>query len=183
MNALLPEIEARRARRALDERLIPEEVVQRMLAAATLAPSCNNNQPWRFVAVRRTEELDKVRENLSGGNYWARKAPLILLVLTQPELDCRLDDRREYALFGTGLAVGNMLLQATREGLIAHPIAGFKPVPLKEALGIPPELILISLVIVGYPGEESGLSEKHRAQEHSPRSRKPLSEVVKYERW
>jgi nitroreductase len=183
MSDLLPEITARRARRALDERPILEEVVQRMLAAATLAPSCFNNQPWRFLLVRRAEELETVRANLSSGNYWARKAPLILLVLTQPELDCRLDDRRDYALFGTGLAVGNLLLQATREGLIAHPIAGFKPVPIKEALGIPPELILITLVIIAYPGGESGLSEKHRAQEHAPRSRRPQNEVVKYERW
>jgi nitroreductase len=183
MGELLHEIETRRALRALDGRPIPEQVVARMLTAATLAPSCNNNQPWRFLVVRRPEELGKVRDHLSSGNYWARKAPLIVLVLTQPELDCRFDDRRDYALFGTGLAVDNLLLQATREGLIAHPIAGFKPVPIKEALGIPPELILITLVIIGYPGDESGLSEKHRAQEHSPRTRKPLTEVVKYERW
>jgi nitroreductase len=183
MNDLLPEIEARRARRALDERAIPEEVVQRLLTAATLAPSCFNNQPWRFLPVRRAEELEIVRANLTSGNYWARKAPLVVLVLTEPELDCRLDDRRDYALFSCGLGVENLLLQATREGLIAHPIAGFKPAPIKEALGIPQELILITLVIVGYPGEEAGLNEKHRAQEHAPRSRKPLSEVVRYERW
>jgi nitroreductase len=167
----------------MDQRTVPEQIVERLLTAATLAPSCNNNQPWRFVVVRRAEELEKVRENLSRGNYWARKAPLIVLALTQPELDCRLDDRRDYALFAAGLAVANLLLQATREGLIAHPIAGFKPVPIKEALGILPELILVTLVIVGYPGEESGLSEKHRIQEHSLRDRKPLNEVVKYERW
>jgi nitroreductase len=183
MSELLLEIQTRRALRALDGRPIPEETVERMLTAATLAPSCFNNQPWRFVAVRRPEELEKVRDNLSGGNYWARTAPLIVLVLTQPELDCRLDDRRDYALFGAGLAVENLLLQATREGLIAHPIAGFKPVPIKEALGIPQELILITLVIVGYPGDESGLNEKHRALEHSPRSRKGLNEVVKFEKW
>jgi nitroreductase len=108
---------------------------------------------------------------------------VVVAVLTQPELDCRFDDRRDYALFGAGLATGNLLAQATREGLIAHPIAGFKPVPIKEALGVPPELILITLVILGYPGEESGLSEKHRVQEHAPRERKPLTEVLRYERW
>ena len=183
MSKLLAEIETRRARRALDERPVPEEVLLRILTAAALAPSCNNNQPWRFLAVRRTEELQKVREHLSGGNYWAKKAPVVVAVLTQPELDCRFDDRRDYALFGTGLATGNLLAQATREGLIAHPIAGFKPVPIKEALGVPPELILITLVILGYPGEESGLSEKHRVQEHAPRERKPLTEVLRYERW
>jgi nitroreductase len=183
MSRLLSEIETRRARRALDTRPVPEEVVERLLAAAVLAPSCNNNQPWRFLVVRREAELAAVRESLSGGNYWAKKAPLIIAVLTQAELDCRLDDRREYALFGTGLAVANLLAQATGEGLIAHPLAGFKPMPIKEALGVPPELILITLVIVGYPGDEAGLSEKHRAQEHAPRERKSLAEVARFERW
>lgn len=183
MSGLLPEIERRRALRALDPRPVPADVLERLLGAAVLAPSCNNNQPWRFLAVQREAELNLVREALSTGNYWAKKAPLVILVLTQPELDCQLSDRREYALFGTGLAVANLLAQAIREGLIAHPIAGFKPVPLKEALGVPPELILITLVIVGYPGDESGLNEKHLALEHSPRVRKPLSEVVRYERW
>lgn len=183
MGRLLPEIEARRARRAIDDTSIPAEVVERIITAATYAPSCNNNQPWRFVVVQRQEELEKVKESLSEGNYWAKRAPLIVLVLTQPELDCRLDDRRDYALFGTGLAVENLVLQAFKEGLIAHPIAGYKPVPIKEALGIPQELILITLIIIAFPGAESFLSEKHLAKEHSPRTRKPREELIRHDRW
>jgi nitroreductase len=108
---------------------------------------------------------------------------VIVLVCTKPEIDCRLSDRRDYAFFSTGLAVENLILQATREGLIAHPIAGYKPVPLKEAFGIDPEMILITLVVIGYLGEESHLSDKHREQEHSPRDRKPEGQVIMYNRW
>jgi len=67
--------------------------------------------------------------------------------------------------------------------LIAHPIAGYKPVPLKEAFGIDPQMILITLVVIGYPGEESHLSDEHRELEHSPRDRKPESQVIMYNRW
>ena len=113
----------------------------------------------------------------------ARKSPLIVLVLTEPDLDCRLSDRRDYSFFSTGLAVENLVLQAVGEGLIAHPIAGFKPEGIKDALGIPQELVLLTLVVVGYPGDEAHLNEKHIALEHSPRDRKPPEEVIHYEHW
>ncbi|MEI6875926.1 MAG: nitroreductase family protein, partial [Spirochaetota bacterium] len=46
---LLPELVERRARRAIAPDPIPEETVTRILEAASLAPSCFNNQPWRIV--------------------------------------------------------------------------------------------------------------------------------------
>jgi nitroreductase len=183
MSALLKEIETRRARRALSDQPIAPEVLARIMTAATYAPSCFNNQPWRFVVVTQDPQLQAVKAVLSSGNYWAARAPAIVVVLTAPELDCRLSDRRDYALFGAGLAVGNLMTQATAEGLIAHPIAGYKPETVKDALGVPQELILITLVILGHPGDEGHLNEKHLALEHSPRDRKPEAEVIHYERW
>jgi nitroreductase len=153
------------------------------MTAATYAPSCFNSQPWRFLVVNQEKELAVVKDNLSGGNYWAKKAPVIVLVCTKPEIDCQLSDRRDYAFFSTGLAVENLILQATTEGLIAHPVAGYKPVALKEAFGVDQEMILLALVVIGYPGEESHLSDKHREQEHSPRDRKPESQVIMYNLW
>ncbi|MBN1834298.1 MAG: nitroreductase family protein [Spirochaetales bacterium] len=183
MGEILKEIELRRARRALSDKPVPREVVERIMTAATWAPSCFNNQPWRFVVIQAERELETVRGFLAGGNYWARRSPLIVAVLTEPELDCRLSDRRDYSFFSTGLAVESLVLQAVREGLIAHPIAGYKPEEIKEALGIPRELVLLTLVIIGYPGDESHLNEKHVALEHSPRERKPMDEVIRYDRW
>jgi len=66
---ILKEIDARRARRAYDERPVGSDVVDRILAAATLAPSCSNKQPWRFVVVDREPGLGRVRESLQPGNY------------------------------------------------------------------------------------------------------------------
>jgi nitroreductase len=182
-NEILAEIETRRARRALSEKPIPEDILARIMTAATYAPSCFNNQPWRFLVVNRERELEIVKENLSSGNYWAKKAPVIVLVLTKPDLDCRLSDSRDYAFFSTGLAVETLILQATKEGLIAHPIAGYKPLHLKEAFGVDSEMILITLVVIGYPGGEAHLNDKHRELEHSTRERKPEDQVIMYNRW
>lgn len=183
MPDLVPEVLARRARRALSYRPIGEEVIGRLLEAATLAPSCSNNQPWRLVAVSGAERLEKLKTALSSGNAWAQRSPCIVAAVTNPDLDCRLSDRRDYAFFDVGLAVQNLILQGTREGLTAHPIAGYKPEVVKEALGIPEEQIVITLVVLGHPGDEAALSDKQRADEHAERKRKPMDEVVMHDAW
>jgi len=183
MAELLEPIEKRRAYRALSEKKIPGDVVQRILKAATFAPSCFNKQPWRFVAAESEEALQKIKTALPDGNYWVKKSPLIIMALTKNDLDCRLSDNRNYAFFDVGLAVENLILQAVSEGLIAHPIAGYNPVKIKEAFQIPDEYILLNLVIAGYPGDDSHLSEEYREKERSPRERKPMEEVVTLNEW
>ena len=174
-----PVIEARRARRAISDRPIPSEVVDALIQAAHLAPSCGNNQPWRFIVVDEPEALSEVKAALSGGNYWAKPAPVIVAVASQRNLDCLIPDGREYYLLGCGLALAHLLLEATDRGLIAHPIAGFKQAAVREALRVPKEFTVIALVILGAPTEDlSGLSEKHRVEEQAPRNRRPLGEVA-----
>lgn len=183
MAGLLKEIDERRAKRALSDTPIPEEVTTRLLTAATYAPSCFNSQPWRFMAVTDKGALEQLHASLTGGNYWAKKAPLLVVLATKPSFDASLSDGREYALFGCGLATGNLLLQATSEGLYAHPMAGFDPLVVKEAFAMPEDYIVINLIAVGYPGSLEGLSEKHVAAEQSERSRKPEEEVVCRNSW
>jgi len=183
MTIVVSAIEGRRARRALSSEPIAREDIESLLAAAHLAPSCNNSQPWRFVVVEEPTMLDKVKEALPGGNYWAKPAPVILAVASRRDLDCTLSDSRDYFLFGCGMAVGNLMIQATSMGLIAHPIGGYKPEIVKAALGIPEAYVLITLVIVGHPGDATQLSDKHRAIELGSRDRRPLDKVVSWNRF
>jgi hypothetical protein len=68
------------------------------------------------------------------GNDWTKPAPAIITVTSQRDLDCTLSDDRDYLLFGCGMAVGNLMIQATQMDLIAHPIAGYNPVKVKGIL-------------------------------------------------
>lgn len=179
----LPEIDKRRAYRALSDKPVPEEVISRIMSSAAKAASCANKQPWRFIVVNEPDLLDRVKEHLSSGNYWAKPSPFIVAVCTQQDYDVQASDGRNYAFFDTGMAVGSMLLQGVREGLYTHPIAGFSPPPVKEILEIPEDVTLLTLVIFGYPGDVSGLSDKHRESEESERSRKSMDEVVGYGKW
>jgi nitroreductase len=148
-----------------------------------LGPSCFNNQPWRFVVVNERRKLEALHDSLAGGNDWMKKAPAIIVLATKPDLDARLSDRREYALLGCGLAAENLMLQAFKKGVVGHAIAGFDPLVVKARLGIPGDYIVITLIALGSPGDETHLSEKHLALEHSPRHRKPGSEVICWNGW
>ncbi|MFW2367970.1 MAG: nitroreductase family protein [Desulforhopalus sp.] len=183
MSGLLKEIEERRAKRAITDQEVPADVIGRLMSAATLAPSCHNSQPWRFMVVTEQPGLEKLHESLTGGNYWAKKAPLLVVVATKTSFDAKLSDGREYALFGCGLATENLLLQAVKEGLYAHPMAGFDPLMVKKAFKIPDDYIVINIVAIGYPGSFDGLSEKHVVAEQSERERKPAEMVICHNSW
>ena len=183
MGELVREIEIRRAKRALDEKEIPKEMIGRIMTAATYAPSCFNNQSWRFLVATSDGALEKIHQALSDANYWVKKAPMVVAVVTKPDIDCQLSDRRDYALFDCGLATENLMLQAFKEGLYGHAIAGFDPLKIKTAFDIPDEYIVITLVAVGFPDGDSFLNEKHKTLENSPRDRKPESEVICYNQW
>ncbi len=167
----------RRALRALDTGPVPKDVVDDLVEAMRLSPSCNNNQPWRVIVAREPTALETVKSSLSRGNVWATRSPLIMVVCARLDDDCKLSDRRDYYLFSTGLAVGEMMLAATEHGLIAHPIAGFNAVDLKQKLGIPDDHVLITLVICGYPGTDTSLlSEKQLMTQGKRPERKPVGE-------
>jgi len=176
-------IAVRRARRALTTEPVTRQEIETLIGAAHLAPSCFNSQPWRFVAIDDAETLTGVKAAMPGGNYWTNPALAIIAVVSRPALDCQLSDKRDYYLFGCGMAVGNLMIQATQMGLIAHPIAGYKPVKVKEILEIPEDWVLITLVIIGRPGDPKMLSEKHREIELGPRDRKPLERVMNWNRF
>jgi nitroreductase len=183
MTELLHEINKRRSYRAFSDKKITEDSIKRIMTAATFAPSCFNNQSWRFLVATEDEALNRVFGALSEGNYWFKHAKAAVVVATKPALDCMLNDRREYALFDCGLATQNLMLQGFKEGLYAHAIAGYEPLKIKEAFNIPDDYIVITLIALGYPGDDSYLNEKHKGLEHSGRDRKPESEVICYNNW
>ncbi len=172
-------IQARRAYRSLEPVEITEELVRDLAEGARLTCSCFNNQPWRFVFCYAADVLKKLHGAMSKGNAWTGAASMIIAVFSRKDLDCLIRGR-EYYLFDTGMATAFMILRATELGLVAHPIAGFNEDSVKEILGIPEEMRLITLVIVGKHSETIGplLSEKQVESERKRPERLPLEEFA-----
>jgi nitroreductase len=176
---LMDSIEMRKSYRAFDPVEITDEMISELMYSASRAPSCNNNQPWRFIFVREEKILDKVKDTLTRGNYWGKRASAIIALVSRPDLDCQTDGRN-YNLLDSGMAMGFMLLKATEMGLASHPIAGFDQKAVKEILNIPNDYELLPLIIIGERSDDLDLLEKdrHKESEVKRSKRKPMEEVM-----
>ena len=181
---IIQAIRERRAYRSLEPVKITKELAKDLARSAQLAPSCFNNQPWRFVFVYEPETLKNMHAALSPGNEWAQSASMIIAVFSKKEDDCIIRDR-EYHQFDTGMGVGFLILRATGLELVAHPIAGFSPKKTREILGIPEEYQVITLIIVGKHSKQINpvLSEKQGEAERTRPERMPLEKFVYFNRF
>ncbi|MBC8358559.1 MAG: nitroreductase family protein [Candidatus Aminicenantaceae bacterium] len=177
-------IRERRAYRSLEPVKITRGLIKDLARSTQLAPSCFNNQPWRFVFVYETKTLNNMFTALSPGNEWAQSASMIIAVFCKKEDDCIIRDR-EYFLFDSGMGVGFLILKATELGLVAHPIAGFSPKKTKEILDIPDEYQVITLIIVGKHSKQINpvLSEIQVEAERTRPERMPLERFVYFNRY
>ena len=172
-------IETRRAFRSLAPAPVPDELVRDLAHYAHFAPSCSNNQPWRFVFVTDPAVLEAMRPVFNAGNEWCHAASMVVAVFSRKEDDCLIRDR-EYHQFDTGLATAFLILRATELGLVAHPIAGFSPKKARELLGIPEAYQVITLILVGRHADSLSpvLSEQQAAWEKARPERFPFDKFA-----
>ncbi|MDG6218482.1 MAG: nitroreductase family protein [Candidatus Thermoplasmatota archaeon] len=177
-------IQTRRAYRSIDPEPLTNEELKQLETAVQLAPSCFNNQPWRFVFVTNENKRNEIRKALSKGNQWAYHASMYVVVCARKQDDCVIHDR-EYYLFDTGIATGFLVLQATELGFVAHPIAGYSPKMTRHILDIPDDMQVIALVIIGKHADKirKELTEKQREIEKDRPKRKKIKEIIYYNKF
>ncbi len=176
-------VAARRSLRAYSSRPVEPEKVERMLEAARWSPSCGNRQSWRFVVVGRDAPTrGAVEEALDAGNAWARRAP-VLIVAGAGRRDGAVVESREYYLVDAGTSLMSLIYRGVDQGLLVHPMAGWKEAPLRAALGLPDAFAPMAVVAVGYAGKPEELDEATRRKDERPRVRKPLGEIAYSPMW
>ena len=177
-------IKERRAYRSLNPQSLTKEELTQLETAIQLAPSCFNNQPWRYVFVTDEGKRKEMHNVLSDGNKWANFASMYIAVCARKNDDCVIYDR-EYYLFDAGLATGFLILQATDLGFVAHPIAGYSPKKTRTVLKIPEDMQVIALVIIGKHRDtiRTELSEKQHNDEQKRPIRKPIEEIIYYNQY
>ncbi|MCU0605288.1 MAG: nitroreductase family protein [Desulfobacterales bacterium] len=152
--------------------------IQTLFEAARWAPSCFNEQPWRFVYATEPEKRAKLVSCLVAKNQlWASQAPLLMFVLARRNFQ-KTDKENRHAPYDAGAAWMALALQARKLGLYAHAMAGFNLEKAYEVLGASrEEYLVMAAIAVGRKTEDSGLPDDLRAME-SPNSRKPHAEVA-----
>lgn len=180
-----PLIENRWSPRAFEDRDIESEKVCSLLEAARWAPSCFNEQPWRYIVGTRNktpQTWETLKTLLMDGNRWAQKAPVLMLGVTKTLFDHNGQPNR-HAEHDLGLASAMMVLQGEAMGLQCHQMAGFEADRAPALLSIPNGFKPMVMLAFGYGGDPDTLDEKLKARELAPRSRQPLQEMVFSDYW
>lgn len=165
--------------RAIGDRPVEREKVAAVLEAARWAPSCYNEQPWRYYIATQNdrESFERLGDCLLEGNAWARRA--WLLGLSVARLTFRRNGKpNRHAWHDVGAASENLFLQATHLGLSMHQMAGFDVETVRALLGPDDDLVPVAMFALGYPGNPDDLPEKLRDRESAPRTREPLEAFV-----
>jgi nitroreductase len=88
-----------------------------------------------------------------------------------------------HAYHDTGMAMGNLLLQATALGLQVHQMAGFDVQKARETCLIPTGFDPVAMIALGYPGDPVILPDGLREREMKPRERQPIVDFVFTTSW
>jgi len=162
------------------------EQIAACLEAARWAPSCYGEEPWRFVVADRFTDEPGWRGVLAtlapGNRLWAKHAPLFIAAICEP-LFSRNSQANRWCEYDTGQAVMCLCLQAASLGLASHQMGGFNPDELKEKLGLPDSMRVMSVVAVGHPGDPAGIDIDLQSTETAPRSRRPIEDTASAGQW
>jgi len=183
VQGVLPVIHERWSARSFAEREVSPEALHKVFEAARWAASGGNGQPWKFVVgLKGSETHEKIAETLVGFNKaWAPKAPVLILG-TALAVNAK-GAANPYALYDLGAASAYLTLQAAALGMTSHQMAGYDQEAARQALGIPEEYALGSVIALGYQGEPAELGDATLIErEITARTRKPLEEIV-YSEW
>ena len=162
---------------------VARETLLSLFEAARWAPSCFNDQPWRFVVGSRADDpetFDKILATLVEANAaWAKNAPVLILAVAAGSFRHNGKPNR-WGAYDLGQAVGHLTVQATTLGLAMHQMGGFDPEKARLELALPEDHDPLAVMALGFPGKPEDLeSDALRARESNPeRSRIPLKEMV-----
>lgn len=174
---ILNEISERWSPRAFNSERIEDEDLMGILEAARYAPSCYNEQPWKFIVAKSDNELEKMRKVLFDGNrVWADKAPVLIMILSKKKFEYNGKDNY-WHMFDAGTAWGFMAIEAERRGLITHAMGGFSKERAREIFDIPEDYSIMAVIAVGKYGNVNELPEKLKDMEE-PGTRKPIRELI-----
>jgi nitroreductase len=172
--------------RAFDEALpVERRKTLALLEAARWAPSCFNEQPWRYLVFDSSnmDALERARSCLVEFNSWARKAPLLLLSVARDKFGNGTPNK--HAQHDLGQASANLVLEAVHQGLVAHQIGGFDAARARREFSIPEGYTPMAMIAIGYAyrGALDHFPGMLRSMELQPRDRKPISEFAFSGKW
>jgi nitroreductase len=176
---------------------VPDELVRRLIEAATKAPSGSNRQDWRFLVIRDSETKRKIGEYYNqarSSRYGAGAPPSNVPARRRAASDYMAEHLQDVPVLilaciqhnggPTNMSRGGSIYPAVQNILLAARGLGLGSVitslhkryenEIKELLGIPEDVETAALLPIGFPAEGA---------RYGPTRRAPVEEVTFYDRW
>jgi 5,6-dimethylbenzimidazole synthase len=154
---------------------VPDDIIEKILVSASLAPSVGFSQPWEFVIVRDNDRKKAIAESFELENKKAEEmffdekreaytklklegileAPVNIAVFYKPSPSPVLGQTtmKEAGEYSVVCAVQNMWLMARALNIGMGWVSIVNPESVKEILKSPPENKLIAYLCIGYVKE------------------------------
>ena len=183
---------------------VPDDVLARILDAAHHAPSVGFMQPWDFIVIRDPSIRNEIRENFENANRQAaavydgekrslyESLKLAAIVESPMNLCITCDHQRTKGaglgrqsnpstdIYSTVCAVQNLWLAARAESIGVGWVSILDTVALKATLQIPPEVIPVAYLCIGYVSEFGSQPE---LEKRGWEQREALANLIHYDRW
>jgi nitroreductase len=148
-------IEQRRSIRKFKDRPIERKKIEQLIEAALRSPSSRSFNPWRFVVVDKPGLLEKLAATKPHGSSFLKGAPLAIVVCADPNAsDVWVEDASIASIFihlaAQSLGLGSCWVQIRKRD---HDSSTSADTYIKDLLGIPDNIMIESILAIGYPDE------------------------------
>lgn len=160
-------LKTRRSVRRFDTtKIIPHADIEKIIAAASYAPSAHNTQPWHFVVIENKEQLAALH-TLQPWTAFAKDASCVILVCADTDVSFHREkesDKWSYADIDGTLAAYGILLAAHDLGYGAC-FCGAAPMPLvieklQERFELPSNIRPVAIIPLGVPAAPSAAANE-----------------------
>lgn len=155
----------RKSMREYSDRKIDNMIIEQIIDAGRVAATARNEQPWEFIVTFDKEVMKKICHMCPNGPF-IKDASCLIAVFSK---------NTKYYLEDCSAATQNMLLAIEALGLGGCWIAGDKKdyaEAVKKIFNAPEEYRLVSMISVGYPKKPQ-----------PPKTKRPIKEVLHWEKW
>lgn len=153
---------------------IDQATIEKLLEAATWAPSPLNSQPWEFIVITNPEVKEKIFSESERCRTWAlqtsgwkwlgaytidflKTVPVIIAVIGDPKksgVDLFTEEGPMGYQAACSAAIQNMHLAAHALGLSSLWFTLFDKKTLREILGVSSEKMPLALICIGKPATQ-----------------------------
>jgi len=155
---LLEVIKNRGSVRKYQDTPVSDEEINILLEAAMHAPSALNLRPWRFIAVKNKDILEKI-SNQHNLIKMLKNAPAAILICATPEAQEKFPYAKGFFQQDCACCAQNILLQAAAIGLGACWCSIYPKEDVTKAvteiMRLPADEIPFCIIALGHPAENS----------------------------